>query len=184
LGYIDWTQRKTYDGTPPNPQVWYNGGGPITDDVIDDAPQYYTSASGVQTTATASNAYKSIQRFAWAAMQNAQTRPMVLALGPTVLVERNTLPIYIPTGTNTNTIPRDAGFLNIVDAWGKPLEYRDHCNGGANDFPAYNLPFFVSAGRDNRFGVAGFPAEDASSTTYQNAKATFLKDNLYSYEVK
>jgi type II secretory pathway pseudopilin PulG len=184
---IDWTQPKTYTTTyytrtPPDPKAW-----PLTADVIGDTRMWLPNSTGVGAPTTpisnwgppTPNPYKTIERFVWAAWQNPRTADMLLALGPSILIEHH--PIPVDESHYTNPLGHDAGFMNIVDAWGKPLEYRDHSDG--SQLPVYNTPFFASAGRDAKFGFLD-SSDLPGGAGGGFSPSDFNRDNLYSFEVK
>lgn len=104
-----------------------------------------------------------IERFTWAALNHPEVATVVQTLG-------NQLQDTEEDGPD--------GFLEIVDGWGKPLDYRERAD--EEDFhPPYPRPFFASAGPDGEWGD---PDADITSTNpEEKALAQAYQDNMYSY---
>lgn len=103
--------------------------------------------------------YAYIERFIWAAWNNPDTAQSLPSLGEAL------------KDTDGN------GFLELVDAWGRPLSYAafvDHGDSyGQDDFlPAYPTAFFASAGEDGDFG-----------NDETDPDSEVMEDNLYSFEL-
>ena len=126
-----------------------------------------------QTTAE-QNANLFVERFVWAAWQNATLRTALPSLGEDMF--------------------RDAdgdGFLEVVDPWGNSFAYAmfvQHDDGNDTDdfLPQHSDPFFASAGPDGRWGTPKStgemsPAQWDSYIQTDQYKETL--DNLYSYDL-
>ncbi len=108
----------------------------------------------------------SIERFVWAVDQDPLTRKMVYALGAGVFVDDK-------AGIDNKFGDRD-GFNEVVDGWGRRLDYFQSNSSGP--IRPHARPFFVSAGQDGEWG----DYRSSASTAAQKQ----AKDNLYSPGVK
>lgn len=95
----------------------------------------------------------------------------------------------------------DDGFIDLVDPWGNPIAYANSVkhptpnpltgnnNFPADDFlPAYNGPFFASAGKDGMWGRPRTSGEFGTNTAAwiaykQTDEYRLSLDNLYSFDV-
>jgi len=113
---------------------------------------------------------RSIERFAWAALQIESVETVLRSVGRDALVDQD-----------------GNGFLEVRDPWGNKLLYADYVHPDQGDQPKFlpyrgtetsKRPYVASPGPDGLWGNANTPVDENNDGTPDH------EDNLYSYEVE